>query len=99
MDLLKDRIHNVAYAQRDPKIEYKLQAFELYRDMAKRIYNAVTKALFMLRVEYEDVKEDTVIRMNAEEPSSKVTTSFTIGRRPVPVFEDVSEEPEPALSI
>jgi len=99
MDLLKDRIHNVAYAQRDPKIEYKLQAFELYKDMAKRIYNAVTKALFMLRVEYEDVKEDTVIRMNAEEPSSKVTTSFTIGRRPVPVFDDISEEPEPALSI
>jgi len=55
MDSLKQGIGLRGYAQRDPVIEYKREAFELFEEMVSSVRDEVTELIFKLRLEAEDV--------------------------------------------
>ena len=50
LDYLRQGIHLRGYAQKNPKQEYKREAFELFADMLERIKNEVTKHLLTVQV-------------------------------------------------
>ena len=50
LDYLRQGIHLRGYAQKNPKQEYKREAFELFADMLDRIKNEVTKHLLTVQV-------------------------------------------------
>ena len=50
LDYLRQGIHLRGYAQKNPKQEYKREAFELFADMLERIKNEVTKHLLTMQV-------------------------------------------------
>ncbi len=50
MDHLRQGIHLRGYAQRDPRQEYKREAFELFADMLDRIRDEVVKVLLTVRI-------------------------------------------------
>jgi preprotein translocase subunit SecA len=50
LDYLRQGIHLRGYAQKNPKQEYKREAFELFADMLQRIKDEVTKHLMTVQV-------------------------------------------------
>ncbi len=54
MDSLKQGIGLRGYAQRDPLIEYKREAFELFEEMVASVRDEVTGLIFKLRLEREE---------------------------------------------
>jgi len=57
LDYLRQGIHLRSYAQKNPKQEYKREAFELFADMLHRIKNEVTKHLLMVQVRSQEEVE------------------------------------------
>ncbi|HLU00779.1 MAG TPA: preprotein translocase subunit SecA [Burkholderiaceae bacterium] len=58
LDHLRQGIHLRGYAQRDPKQEYKREAFVLFSDMLDRVRNDVVRVLLTVRVQTpEEVEE------------------------------------------
>jgi preprotein translocase subunit SecA len=53
LDSLKEGIHYRAYAQRDPLIEYKKEAFTLFAELNARIDNDALFAMFHARIAAE----------------------------------------------
>ncbi len=51
LDYLRQGIHLRGYAQKNPKQEYKREAFELFSDMLNRIRNDVVRVLVTVRVQ------------------------------------------------
>jgi preprotein translocase subunit SecA len=51
LDHLRQGIHLRGYAQKDPKQEYKREAFELFSDMLDRIRNEVVKVLMTVKIQ------------------------------------------------
>ena len=54
MDHLRDGIGLRGYGQKDPKIEYKKEGFELFRGMMERINGNVMAKLFRVRLERQE---------------------------------------------
>jgi hypothetical protein len=50
MDHLKEGIHLRGYGQKDPLVEYKKEAFQMYEEMRARFEEATVKSLFFLQV-------------------------------------------------
>jgi hypothetical protein len=46
-----------------------------------------------MKVEYEDIQEDTKITLDASHGPARVDRSFVIGQRPKAVFAEGTEEP------
>ncbi len=57
MDSLRDGIGLRGYGQKDPKLEYKREGFELFQSMIFRIRENVFKALTRVRIEKEEPEE------------------------------------------
>jgi preprotein translocase subunit SecA len=57
MDHLRDGIGLRGYGQKDPKLEYKREGFELFRELLDRIRENAFMALTRVRVEKEEAKE------------------------------------------
>ena len=57
MDHLRDGIGLQGYAQRDPKLEYKKQGFEMFQELLMRLREGVFRALTRVRIE-EPEEED-----------------------------------------
>ncbi|XOT96936.1 preprotein translocase subunit SecA, partial [Alcaligenes pakistanensis] len=51
LDHLRQGIHLRGYAQKDPKQEYKREAFELFSDMLDRVRDEVIKVLMTVRIQ------------------------------------------------
>ena len=51
LDYLRQGIHLRSYAQRQPKEEYKREAFELFGQMLDAVKNDVTRTLMNVRIE------------------------------------------------
>ncbi len=58
LDHLRQGIHLRGYAQRDPKQEYKREAFELFSDMLDRVRNDVVRVLLTVRVQTPEQVEE-----------------------------------------
>jgi preprotein translocase subunit SecA len=54
LDYLRQGIHLRGYAQKQPKQEYKREAFELFGQMLDSVKNEVTKVLMTVRVQSND---------------------------------------------
>ncbi|TWI14175.1 preprotein translocase subunit SecA [Aerolutibacter ruishenii] len=54
MDYLRQGIHLRGYAQKQPKQEYKKEAFELFSDMLEKVKREVTTFLARVRIQTED---------------------------------------------
>ena len=63
MDYLRQGIHLRGYAQKQPKQEFKREAFELFSEMLEKFKREVTTILARVRVR----NDDEVARMEAEE--------------------------------
>ncbi len=59
LDHLRQGIHLRGYAQKDPKQEYKREAFELFSDMLDRIRNEVVKVLLTVKIQSPEQVEVT----------------------------------------
>jgi preprotein translocase subunit SecA len=57
MDYLRQGIHLRGYAQRNPKQEYKREAFQMFSDMLQRVRHDSTKILCKLQVRTEQEVE------------------------------------------
>ena len=58
LDHLRQGIHLRGYAQRDPKQEYKREAFVLFSDMLDRVRNDVVRILLTVRVQTPEQVEE-----------------------------------------
>jgi preprotein translocase subunit SecA len=54
LDYLRQGIHLRGYAQKQPKQEYKREAFELFSQLLDAVKNEVTKTLMMVRIDSGD---------------------------------------------
>ena len=59
LDHLRQGIHLRGYAQRDPKQEFKREAFVLFSDMLDRVRNDVVRVLMTVRVQTPEQVEET----------------------------------------
>ncbi|RTZ44755.1 preprotein translocase subunit SecA [Candidimonas sp. SYP-B2681] len=64
LDHLRQGIHLRGYAQKDPKQEYKREAFELFSDMLDRIRNEVIRVLMTVKIQSPEQVE-----VNEPEPA------------------------------
>ncbi len=88
IDHLKEGIGLRGYAQKDPLVEYKKEAFELFADMSDRIINEVLMRLFRIQVRHEmeaEIKEaprqQLVYNRGAgDEPRQPVHKDRKVGR-------------------
>ncbi len=79
MDHLKEGIGLRGYGQRDPLIEYKKEAFDMFADMTSRISTEVLRRLFKIQIEKkESVKRESLkqqkLNYNRGESSASVQT-------------------------
>jgi preprotein translocase subunit SecA len=76
MDHLKEGIGLRGYGQRDPLVEYKREAFEVFADMTSRISFEVLRRLFKIQVQ----KKETI--QNA--PARQTNLNYNRGEGPSP---------------
>ncbi|OIQ63088.1 protein translocase subunit SecA [mine drainage metagenome] len=76
LDYLRQGIHLRGYAQKQPKQEYKREAFELFGQMLDAVKNEVTKVLMTVRIQSNEEAEQAAIDMeNRAEHMTNVTYS------------------------
>ena len=63
MDFLRQGIHLRGYAQKQPKQEYKREAFELFSEMLDKVKREVTQLLARVRIR----SEDEIAQLEAED--------------------------------
>ena len=71
MDALRDGIGLRGYGQRDPKLEYKREGFEMFQAMLFQIRESVFRALTRIRVQIEPIpaeQEQQEVEAPVEEP-------------------------------
>ena len=68
LDYLRQGIHLRGYAQKNPKQEYKREAFEIFGLMQARIRNDVTRVLMTVRIQSAEEAEAAERAMEAQAP-------------------------------
>ena len=71
LDHLRQGIHLRGYAQKNPKQEYKREAFELFADMLERIKRDVTAVLTSVQVRTEEEMEEVAEEIETAEAVPK----------------------------
>ncbi len=66
LDYLRQGIHLRGYAQKQPKQEYKREAFELFSQLLDMVKNEVTKILLMVRVQSSEQIEQATHDLEAK---------------------------------
>ena len=77
MDHLKEGIGLRGYGQRDPLVEYKKEAFDMFADMTSRISTEVLSRLFKIQVQ----KKETI----KKEPARQARLNYNRGEGSSPV--------------
>ncbi|MDD2809546.1 preprotein translocase subunit SecA [Rhodoferax sp.] len=76
LDYLRQGIHLRGYAQKQPKQEYKREAFELFGQMLDSVKNEVTKVLMTVRIQSNEEAAAAAVELeNRAERVSNVTYS------------------------
>jgi preprotein translocase subunit SecA len=77
LDYLRQGIHLRGYAQKQPKQEYKREAFELFGQLLDAVKNEVTKTLMMVRIDSGDQMQQAAqaIEERAEQISNVTYTA------------------------
>lgn len=74
MDYLRQGIHLRAYAQKQPKQEYKREAFELFEQLLEGVKFDVIK--FLARVEFQQAEDIQAIEQRRRESEAKNSLNF-----------------------
>lgn len=85
IDHIKEGIGLRGYAQRDPLVEYKKEAFQLFEDMSRNIVSEILTRLFKVQVrEEQEIKvaqrERVTARRDGDSSSEPVRKPHKIGR-------------------
>jgi preprotein translocase subunit SecA len=76
LDYLRQGIHLRGYAQKQPKQEYKREAFELFGQLLDSVKNDVTKVLMTVRIQSQEQIDEAALELEARaEAISNVTYS------------------------
>jgi preprotein translocase subunit SecA len=78
IDHLKEGIGMRAYAQRNPKEEYKREAYALFMEMMGRIRQEVTQKLFRVQL----AREDEIAEMEAKQRRERLALARQGGPQP-----------------
>ena len=63
MDNLRSSMSLRVYAQKDPLVEYKNEAFNIFKDLMDRIYHEVAENLFTEYASFEDIFSNMPLEM------------------------------------
>ena len=63
MDNLRSSMSLRVYAQKDPLVEYKNEAFNIFKDLMDRIYHEVAEHLFTEYASFEDIFSNMPLEM------------------------------------
>jgi preprotein translocase subunit SecA len=77
MDHLKEGIGLRGYGQRDPLVEYKKEAFDIFANLSSRISTEIVSRLFKVQVQ----KKDSVVQA----PARQTRMSYNRGEKAAPV--------------
>ena len=80
MDHLREGVGLSAYAQKDPKVLYKKEGFNLFSDMLARIRQNLSEHLF--RVEVKDESEIERLKQQRRQPRMNYVSGHQPGRAP-----------------
>ncbi len=80
MDELRNGISLRAYAQKDPLIEYKFEAFEAFQNMIHTIKADVVKFIMRIRVLAQPQERKIVVNQEASPEKKPVRTGAKVGR-------------------
>jgi len=64
LDYLRQGIHLRGYAQKQPKQEYKREAFELFRQLIDQVKTEVTRVLMTVQVRSREEMDEAAVAMN-----------------------------------
>ncbi len=101
MDYLRQGIHLRGYAQKNPKQEYKREAFELFTSMLDQIKRESVRVLTAVQVpskEEIEVQEEERRRQAVEQLARAEATHETASVTKAPTGQAVPERPMPAVS-
>ncbi len=77
LDYLRQGIHLRSYAQRQPKEEYKREAFELFGQMLDAIKNDVTRILMSVRVESPEQLDEAANELEEKASEGYINITYT----------------------
>ena len=77
LDYLRQGIHLRGYAQKQPKQEYKREAFELFGQLLDQVKDEVTRTLMTVRVQSGDQMGEAAQAMENRAESSIVNVTYT----------------------
>ncbi len=92
MDYLRQSIGLRGYAQKDPKQEYKREAFELFQNLLERIKHDVASVLFRLQIQGE---QDLPQHPSEEEVERQMEFSHPDAQSALVADESATEAPPP----
>ena len=72
MDQLRQGIGLQAYAQKDPKVEYKMVGYDMFGDMTKRIAEGTIRMLFRIKIE-QKVEREQVAKVTGTNKDDSLT--------------------------
>jgi len=84
MDHLRDGIGLRGYGQKDPKLEYKREGFELFRDLLYRIREGSLKALTRIRVKREETAQEDFTHKDGGAAGHSYSGGATAAGAPAP---------------
>ena len=102
LDYLRQGIHLRGYAQKQPKQEYKREAFELFGQLLDSVKNEVTRVLMTVQIQSGEQLEQAAEEMeNRAESISNVTYTAPTetGEAETRVDEDTQRRPIPASGM
>ena len=99
LDYLRQGIHLRGYAQKQPKQEYKREAFELFRQLIDRVKNEVTRLMMTVQVQSSaQLDEATQAMEDRGEGISNVTYSSPTETGEVETVADAATAAQPAAA-
>ena len=93
LDHLRQGIHLRGYAQKNPKQEYKREAFQLFSQMLQDIRNDVTKLLMVVRIQNQESVEQASAQPTLRDVNYQHDEMVAVGREN-PGGREVAVKPE-----
>ncbi|MGA0128283.1 MAG: preprotein translocase subunit SecA [Burkholderiales bacterium] len=93
LDHLRQGIHLRGYAQKNPKQEYKREAFQLFSQMLQDIRNDVTKLLMVVRIQNQESVEQASTQPTLRDVNYQHDEMVAVGREN-PGGREVAVKPE-----
>lgn len=98
LDYLRQGIHLRGYAQKQPKQEYKREAFELFRQLIDQVKTEVTRVLMTVQVRSREEADEAAVAMNQRGAESLEHMNYS-GPSDADIGSATPEDGEQALAM